>query len=40
VASLKDARTLATQAQSLLGLRVNRKGETQYIVIREDGKNE
>jgi serine protease Do len=40
VQSLAEAKTLASKNSSVLGLRVSRKGAKQFIVIREDGKNE
>ena len=40
VTNLPEARNLASKSEGVLGLRINRKGARQFIVIREDGKNE
>ena len=31
---------MASKSEGVLGLRISRKGARQFIVIREDGKNE
>lgn len=40
VTNLAEAKTMASKSEGVLGLRISRKGARQFIVIREDGKNE
>ncbi|MBL9143125.1 MAG: Do family serine endopeptidase [Verrucomicrobiaceae bacterium] len=40
VTNLPEARNIASKSEGVLGLRISRKGARQFIVIREDGKNE
>jgi serine protease Do len=38
--SVAAAKTLAKESEGVVGLRISRKGAKQFIVVRDDGKNE